>query len=78
MITKWRFSQISTVRWTIKGMVAVGGTFLIVGIIKSVFFSGGPPFSQYLNPIGLMTVIGATVGGLVGPLVGKAMQNIRS
>ncbi|MDE0806237.1 MAG: hypothetical protein OSA24_01695 [Longimicrobiales bacterium] len=78
MITKWKFSQISTVRWTIKGMVAVGGTFLTIGIIKSVFFSGGPPFLQYLNPIGLMTVIGATVGGLVGPLVGKAMQNIRS
>ncbi|HIF37803.1 MAG TPA: hypothetical protein EYQ69_00845 [Gemmatimonadetes bacterium] len=66
----------STIRWTIKGMMAGGGVFLTIGIVKSVY-SGGP-FLPYLNPIGLMTVIGATVGGLVGPLVGKAVENIRN
>ncbi len=66
----------STIRWTIKGMMAGGGVFLTIGIVKSVY-SGGP-FLPYLNPIGLMTVIGATVGGLVGPLVGKAVESIRN
>jgi hypothetical protein len=56
--------------------MAGGGVFLTIGIVKSVY-SGGP-FLPYLNPIGLMTVIGATVGGLVGPLVGKAVENIRN
>lgn len=65
----------STVRWTAKGMIAVGGVFLAIGIVKSIY-SGGP-FLPYLNPIGLMTVIGATVGGLVGPLVGRAVENSR-
>jgi len=30
---------------------------------------GGPSMS-HLNPIGVMTVIGGTVGALVGPLIG--------
>ena len=65
----------ATVRWTVKGMLVAGGVFLTIGIIKSIY-SGGP-FLPHLNPIGLMTVIGATVGGLVGPLVGKAVRNVR-
>ncbi len=65
----------STVRWTVNGMLGFGGVFLAIGIVKSIY-SGGP-FLPYLNPIALMTVIGGTVGGLVGPLVGKAMKNLR-
>ena len=65
----------STVRWTVNGMLTVGGVFLVIGIIKSIY-SGGP-FLPFVNPIALMTVIGATVGGLVGPLVGKAIGNLR-
>ena len=35
--------------------------------------SGGSLFN-YLNPIGVMTVVGLTVGALVGPLVGAILE----
>ncbi len=45
-----------------------GGLFLALSVYRSVA-SGGPSMS-HLNPIGVMTVIGVTVGALVGPLMG--------
>ncbi len=55
-------------RWTIIGATVGGGLFLALSVYRSIA-SGGPSVS-HLNPIGVMTVIGITVGALVGPLVG--------
>ncbi len=55
-------------RWTLIGASVGGGLFLALSLYRSIA-SGGPSVS-HLNPIGVMTVIGITVGALVGPLVG--------
>jgi hypothetical protein len=46
-----------------------------MSIYRSVA-SGGLELA-HLNPIAVMTVIGATVGGLIGPMVGMARARIR-
>ena len=58
----------STGRWTLIGATVGGGLFLALSLYRSLA-SGGPSLS-HLNPIAVMTVIGITVGALVGPLVG--------
>lgn len=55
-------------RWTLLGGAVGGGLFLALSMYRSIA-SGGPSMS-HLNPIAVMTVIGFTVGALVGPLVG--------
>ncbi len=55
-------------RWTMMGAAIGGGLFLALSLYRSIA-SGGPALS-HLNPIGVMTVIGLTVGALVGPLIG--------
>ena len=54
--------------WTAKGAAVGGGLFFALSMYRSIA-SGGPSMS-HLNPIGVMTVIGLTVGALVGPLIG--------
>ena len=58
----------TTGRWTLLGGAVGGGLFLALSMYRSIA-SGGPSMS-HLNPIAVMTVIGFTVGALVGPLVG--------
>jgi len=58
----------TTGRWTLIGATVGGGLFLALSMYRSIA-SGGPSVS-HLNPIGVMTVIGVTVGALVGPLIG--------
>ena len=58
----------ATGRWTVIGATVGGGLFLALSVYRSIK-SGGPSVS-HLNPIGVMTVIGVTVGALVGPLIG--------
>ncbi len=58
----------ATGRWTMKGAAIGGGLFLALSLYRSIA-SGGPSLS-HLNPIAVMTVIGITVGALVGPLAG--------
>lgn len=55
-------------RWTMIGATVGGGLFVTLSLYRSLA-SGGPSMS-HLNPIGVMTVIGITVGALVGPLIG--------
>ena len=57
-----------TGRWTMIGATVGGGLFLALSVYRSIA-SGGPSWS-HLNPIGVMTVIGVTVGALVGPMMG--------
>ncbi len=65
-----------TLRWTLIGAVGVGGLFAALSVYRSVA-SGGPAI-QHLNPIAVMTVIGATVGGLIGPMVGVVVARFRN
>jgi len=58
----------ATGRWTLIGATVGGGLFLALSLYRSIA-SGGPSVS-HLNPIAVMTVIGVTVGALVGPLIG--------
>jgi hypothetical protein len=39
--------------------------------------SGGPVL-QHLNPIAVLTVIGLTVGGLIGPMMGAIVTRLRN
>ena len=55
-------------RWTMIGATVGGGLFVTLSLYRSLA-SGGPSMS-HLNPIGVMTMIGITVGALVGPLIG--------
>ena len=66
----------STLRWTIVGVAWGGGLFAALSIYRSL--ASGGPFLQHLNPIAVMTVIGATVGGLIGPMIGAAVARRRN
>ena len=63
-------------RWTMIGAAVGGGLFLALSVYRSIA-SGGPSWS-HLNPIGVMTVIGATVGALVGPMMGAIADRRKS
>ena len=62
-------------RWTRNGKIVGGGLLSVAGVVRSLL-SGGSLFN-YLNPIGVMTVVGLTVGALVGPLVGAILERRR-
>ncbi len=64
-----------TLRWTLIGAAAVGGLFAAMSLYRSVA-SGGLAV-QHLNPMAVMTVIGATVGGLIGPMIGIIVERFR-
>ena len=59
-------------RWTLIGATTGGGLFLALSLYRSIA-AGGPSLS-HLNPMGVMTVIGVTVGALVGPLAGAIIN----
>ena len=65
----------STLRDTLKGALvglAVFGTIALAQALRS-----GAPFPQVLQPIGVVAVIGLTVGALAGPLLGQALRRRR-
>jgi len=62
----------SILRWTRNGMLVGGGLLAAAGIVRSLLSGGSLLF--YVNPIGVMTVVGLTVGALVGPLVGAILE----
>lgn len=62
-------------RWTLVGMAVVGGLFFAVSLWRSVS-SGGDPLDHWA-PIGALTLIGVTVGMLVGPLMGGLAARLR-
>ncbi len=65
-----------TARWTGIGGAVGGGLFFALSVYRSI--ASGEPSWSHLNPIGVMTVIGATVGALVGPLIGTIAARRRS
>ncbi len=61
-----------TARWTRNGMIVGGGLFAAASVVRSL--SSGGSLLDYLNPIGVMTVVGLTVGALMGPLIGAILN----
>ncbi len=61
----------ATLRDTLVGAVAGGALFAAVAIYRSVVAGGD--LLAYAGPVGVFTLIGATVGGLTGPLLGRAV-----
>lgn len=61
--------------WSLRGAALVGGVFLLVSVLQTVMTGGG--LLDHLAPTLAMTVIGATVGALAGPLVGSGLARRR-
>lgn len=53
-------------RLTLLGAALGGGAFMAMGLYMNV--ATGAPLLSNLGPMAVFAVIGATVGGLVGPL----------
>ncbi len=56
----------SLVRWTVGSAIGWGAAFL-ASAVTGALIAGLKPLEQ-LGPIGALSAIGFTVGGLVGPL----------
>jgi len=65
----------SILRRTLIGAAVGGGLFAAVSIYRSILSPG--PLLTYWEPVAVMLVIGATVGGLVGPLAGGILLRRR-
>lgn len=59
----------ATVRRTVIGALVGGGVFFLASLYQSLR-AGGDPL-RFAAPTAAMVVIGATVGGLLGPLLGR-------
>jgi hypothetical protein len=53
-------------RWTVGSALVSGGAFLGASVAGALIAGVSP--LEHLGPVGALTVIGVTVGGLVGPL----------
>ncbi len=56
----------SVLRWTLASALIWGAAFAATSVVGALISDVNP--LDYLGPIGVFTVIGITVGGLVGPL----------
>jgi len=63
------------IRRTLAGALVGGGLFAFVTLVQ-VLRSGVPPL-RLVQPILVLTLLGATVGALGGPLVGQAWARRR-
>ncbi len=66
----------TTVRWTLLGVAWGAGLFAAVTVYRAL--ASGAPLLLQLSPIALFTIIGATVGGLVGPMAGAIVTRRRN
>ena len=64
-----------TVRDTLRGAVGGAGLFGAVAVIQAL--RAGMGIGQVTQPILVFILIGLTVGGLAGPLIGRAIQGHR-
>ena len=64
-----------TVRDTLRGAVGGAGLFGAVAVIQAL--RAGMGLGQVIQPILVFVLIGLTVGGLAGPLIGQAIQGHR-
>ena len=56
----------SVLRWTLASALIWGAAFAATSVVGALISDVNP--LDHLGPIGVFTVIGITVGGLVGPL----------
>ena len=56
----------SLLRWTAWSAIGWAGAFLASSVVGALIAGLNP--LEHLGPVGVLTVIGLTVGGLVGPL----------
>ena len=56
----------SVLRWTLASALIWGAAFAATSVVGALISVVNP--LDHLGPIGVFTVIGITVGGLVGPL----------
>ena len=56
----------SVLRWTLARALIWGAAFAATSVVGALISDVNP--LDHLGPIGVLTVIGITVGGLVGPL----------
>ena len=56
----------SVLRWTLASALVWGAGFAATSVSGALISHVNP--LEHLGPIGVLTVIGVTVGGLVGPL----------
>ena len=56
----------SVLRWTLASALIWGAAFAATSVVGALISDVNP--LDHLGPIGVLTVIGITVGGLVGPL----------
>lgn len=66
----------STVRRTLTGVGGGGLLFLALGLYLNA--ATGFSLAENLGPLGMLTVVGATVGGLVAPLAGRLLDRWRA
>ncbi len=66
----------STVRRTLAGLAGGGLLFLALGLYLNA--STGFGLTENLGPLTMLTVVGATVGGLVAPLAGRLLDRWRA
>ena len=63
----------SVLRWTLASAVIWGGAFAATSVFGALISEVNP--LDHLGPIGVLSVLGFTVGGLIGPLArGLAMR----
>lgn len=65
----------STVRRTLAGLAGGGVVFLALGLYLNA--ATGFALAENLGPLMMLTVVGATVGGLVAPLAGRLLDRWR-
>jgi len=65
----------SLVRWTLGSALAWGALF--AGVAASRALAAGATPLEHLGPVAAFGVIGATVGGLVGPLFRGVVSRVR-
>jgi hypothetical protein len=63
------------IRRSIRGATIGGALFGAVALLQAL--RAAAPFPRVLGPIGVFTLIGLTVGGLVGPLLAQARERRR-
>ena len=64
------------VRDTLRGALGGAGLFGAIAVIQAL--RAGVGVGQVVQPILVFVLIGLTVGGLAGPLVGRAIRSHRS
>ncbi len=65
----------ATLRRTLAGAAVGGSLFGVMAVYRSLMAGG--PLLEYAGPVAFMAVLGGTVGGLAGPLVGEAWTRWR-